>query len=145
MNARTNRRRLPNALVEILDDLDASTLRTVRTHVDQRLDDLRPTTPEVIRSETEGEIVEITDGRPYTLVRKRPPSGEGADTGPRPLSLYRVKRAKRLNGEETLRWSYLGDVTEPDDVERGNCGGPLNGSTAACPHCGEELTHDEEA
>ena len=140
MKSRTNCQEPPDALVEILDNLDAPTLRTVLTHVEQRLDDLRPTLPEVIRSETGGEIVDITDSGPYTLVRKHPPSGDSSDAGSQPLFLYRVKREKQLNGERSLHWSYLGDVTEPATVECRNCGVPLNESTTTCPHCGEELS-----
>ena len=144
MTAQTDRQKLPDALVEILDDLDVSTLRSVRTYVDQRIDDLRPTLPEMIRAETEGEIVDITDGGPYTLVRKYPTSRDDSNTHTQPLSLYRVKREKRLNSEETLHWSFLGDVIEPPSVECGNCGVLLDESTTACPHCGEELSRDEK-
>ena len=140
MNPRTERQNLPDALVEVLDDLDAPALRAVRAHVEQRLDDLRPTLREMIRSETDSEIVEIVDSRPYTLVRKYRSSGGGSDTGPQPLALYRVTREKRLNGERRLHWSYLGDVAEPTGVECGNCGAPLDDSTTACPRCGEELS-----
>jgi len=144
MTTQADRQKPPAALVEILDDLDVSTLRSVQTYLDQRIDELRPTLPEMTRAETEGEIIDITDRGPYTLVRKYLTSRDSSDTYPQPLSLYRVKREKRLNGEETLHWSYLGDVIEPPSVECGNCGVPLNGSTTACPHCGEELSRDEE-
>ena len=144
MAAQTDRQNLPDALVETLDDLDVSTLRSVRTYLDQRIDDLRPTLPEMIRAETGSEIVDITDSGPYTLVRKYPTSKDNSTTYPQPLSLYRVKREKRLNGEERLHWSYLGDVIEPPSVECGNCGVLLDESTTACPHCGEELSRDEE-
>jgi hypothetical protein len=143
MKSRTTRQNPPDALVEILDDLDVPTLRSVRTYVDQRIDDLRPTLPEMIRSETEGEIVDITESGPYTLVRKYPPSGDSSDTGPRPPSLYRVTREKQPNGDETLHLSYLGNATEPADVECGNCGVPLNRSRPMCPHCRETLSGDE--
>ena len=103
MTAQTDRQKLPDALVEILDDLDVSTLRSVRTYLDQRIDDLHPTLPEMIRAEAEGEIVDITDRGPYTLVRKYPASRDSSDTDPQPLFLYRVKREKRLNGEELSR------------------------------------------
>ena len=143
MTAQTDRQKLPDALVEILDGLDISTLRSVRTYLDRRIDDLRPTLPGMIRAETEGEIVDITDRGPYTLVRKYPTSGNSSDTYQQPLFLYRVKREKRLNGEERLHWSFLGNVIEPPSVECGNCGGLLDESTTACPHCGEELSRDE--
>ena len=142
MNPRTERQNLPGALVEVLDDLDAPALRAVRAHVDQRLDDLRPTLREMIRSETDGEIVDIVDDRPYTLVRKYRSSDGGSDAGPQPLALYRVTREKQLNGEERLHWSYLGDVAESAGVECGNCGVPLGDSTTACPHCGKERSRD---
>ena len=144
MTTQTDRQKPPAALVEILDDLDASTLRSVRIYLDQRLDSLRPTLPEMIRAETKGEIVDITDRGPYTLVRKYPTSRDSSDTYPQPLFLYRVKREKRLNDEERLHWSFLGDVIEPPSVECGNCGVLLDESTTACPHCGEELSRDEE-
>ena len=144
MAAQTDRQNLPDALVEILDDLDISTLRSVRTYLDQRIDDLRPTLPEMIRAETGGEIVDIRDRGPYTLVRKYPTSRDSSDTYPQPLFLYRVKREKRLNGEETLHWSFLGDVIEPPSVECGNCGVLLDESATVCSHCGEELSREDE-
>ena len=145
MNPRTERQNLPDALVDVLDDLDAPALRAIRAHVEQRLDHLRPTLRETVRSETEGETVDILNSKPYTLVRKYRSSGGGSEAGPQPLVLYGVTREKRLNGERRLHWSHLGDVAEPADVECGNCGAPLGGSTTACPRCGEELSRDGEA
>ena len=145
MRPRSERQNLPDALVEVLDGLDAPALRAVRTHVEQRLDDLRPTLRETIQSETDGEIVDITDSGPDTLVRKYRSSTNSPEAGQRALSLYRVTRERRLNGEERLHWSYLGDVAESAGVECGNCGVPLGDSTTTCPHCGEELSRDGEA
>ena len=142
MNPRTERQNLPDALVDVLDDLDAPALRAVRARVEQRLDDLRPTLRETIRSETDSETVDILDSRPYTLVRKHRSSGGGSEAGPQPPALYRVTREKRLNGERRLHWSYLGDVAEPAGVECGNCGAPLDDSTTVCQRCGEELSRD---
>lgn len=118
MNEQTGDREPPDMLVETLDDLDAPTLRAVRTYVERRLDDVRPSLRELIRSEAEGEIVDIEDHGAYTLVRKYPPGQRNAEETSQPLSLYRVKREKQLDGEETLHWSYLGDVTESPDWER---------------------------
>ena len=145
MNPRTERQNLPDALVEVLDDLDAPALRAVRAHVDQRLDDLRPALSDVIRSKTGSEVVDITDSGPYALVRKYRSSGNSSGAGRRTLSLYRVAREKQLNGEERLHWSYLGDVAESTGVECGNCGVPLGDSTTTCPHCGREPSRDGEA
>ena len=89
----------------------------------------------MIRTETDDEIVDVMDRGPYALVPKYPTLGGDSDTHLQPLSLYRVKREKRLNGEETPRWSFLGDVTEPPSVECGSCGVLLDESMTACPHC----------
>jgi hypothetical protein len=145
MDPRTERQNLPDALVEVLDDLDAPALRAVRAHVEERLDDLRPALSDVIRSTTGSEVVDITDSGPYALVRKYRSSSNHSGAGPRTLSLYRVAREKQLNGEERLHWSYLGDVAEPADVKCGNCGAPLGDSTTACPRCDEALSRDEGA
>ena len=145
MGPRTERQNLPDALVDVLDDLDAPALRAVRAHVEQRLDDLRPTLSDVIREKTGSYVVDITDSGPYTLVRKYRSSGDRSGAGRRTLSIYRVAREKRPNCEERLHWSYLGDVAEPVGVECGNCGVPLGESTTACPRCGEDLSRDEGA
>ena len=145
MTPRTEHRSFPDGLVEALDDLDGPALRAVRAHVDQRLDDLRPTLREMIRSKTGSEVVDITNSGPYALVRKYRPSGNSSGAGRRTLSLYRVAREKQLNGEERLHWSYLGDVAESAGVECENCGVPLGDSTTTCPHCGEERSRDGEA
>lgn len=144
MSASTTSQEPPDRLVEILDELDAPTLRGVRSYAEQRLDDLRPPLEELIRSEADGEIVDIDDRGAYTLVRKCPPVGAESETTSRPLHLYRVKREERLDGEETLHWSYLGEVTDRADVECGNCGTLVPAHETACPHCREEIPRDEE-
>lgn len=141
MSVPTEKQEPPDTLVEIIDDLDAPTLRTVRTHVEQRLDGLRPSLQEQIRSEANGEVVDIEDCRSYTLVRKCPPSSGTSKRDSRFLALYRVTRETELNGEESLSWSYLGDVT---GVECGNCGALVNTHETVCPHCGGEMPCDNE-
>lgn len=120
MTASTVSQEPPDSLVELLNELDAPTLRAVRTYVDQRLDDLRPFLEEKIRSEANGEVVEILDRGAYTLARKYPPSRSNSGDTSQPLSLYRVKREKQLNGEETLHWSYLGDIVEQSGTDHHN-------------------------
>ena len=118
MSAPTERETPPDRLAEILDDLDAAALRSVRTYVERRLDDFGCSMEKRIRSETEGKVVHVEDFGPYTLVWKQPPYGGDAET--RPLSLHRVKREKQTDGTESLHWSYLGKVVEEPGVERGN-------------------------
>jgi hypothetical protein len=86
MKQRTKGQDLPDSLVDILDGLDAPALRT-GVHVEQRLDDLRPTLREMVRSEADCEIADIIDDSPYTLVRKYRSPGGSSDAAPRTLSL----------------------------------------------------------
>ncbi|MGQ3412330.1 hypothetical protein ACT4ML_08710 [Natrinema sp. LN54] len=122
MSIPTDDQEPPDRLVEILNDVDALTLRAVRTYVEQRLDDLRPSLQEEIRSEAKGEIIDIEDYGAYALVRKYPPARGRSKKSSQPLSIYRVRREKRLDGGETLHWRFLGDVTERSDGECRNCG-----------------------
>jgi len=144
MRAPQKRKSFPDALTEPLNELSASALRAVRTYVEQRLDEVRPTLPELIRSEADGEIVDIIDRGAYTVVRKYPPSQDSYDGSSQPLSLYRAKRVRQMNGEETVRWSYLGDVTGSASFECRNCGFTLTEYATVCPRCGEEVSHGEE-
>lgn len=103
---------LPNTLVEKLDALEQPELRTVRKYVEQRLESSHPPLEEQIRDEAEGEVVDIEDQGIYTLVRMRPPAQEESEADSRPISLYHVTQERHPDGEETLHWSFLGDVQE---------------------------------
>lgn len=144
MSAPTKSQEPPEILVEILDDLDEPTLHAVRTYVEQRLDELLPSLQEQIRSEANGEIVDIEDSGLCTFVRKYPPCQGNSKRASQPLSLYRVSREKQLNGENALHWSYLGDVTEQSSIECGDHGTLVNTHEPACPHHGKETAHDTE-
>ena len=110
MNLRTEHQNLPGALVEVLDDLDAPALRTVRAHVEQCLNDLRSTLSDVIRSKTGSEVVDITDSGPYALVRKYCSSGNSSGAGRRTLSLPGGTREATERRRET-----------PLVIPRGHC------------------------
>lgn len=144
MSASTMSQEPPDGLVEILDDLDEPTLRSVRSYVEQRLDDLRPPLEELIRADADGEIVDIDDSGAYTLVRKYPPAGDEGETASQPLNLYLVKRERHLDGEATFHWSYLGEVNAHSRAECRRCGSLFPSSDAECPHCGEERPRDGE-
>ena len=144
MIPRTERQGLRDALVEALDDLDGPALRAVRTYVEQRLDDLRPTLSEIVRSKTGSEVVDITNGGPDALVREYRTSGDGSGVGRRTLSLPGgTREAAERRGETPLVVPRR--VTESAGVECGNCGVPPDDSTTTCPRCGEERSRDGEA
>jgi len=104
--------RLPDGLVETLDDLEYRDLRTVYNYVEQRLEEAHPPINEQIREEAEGDVLAIEDEGVYTLVRMRTPDTGDSDGDSQPVSLYHVTQERHPDGEETLRWSFLGDVTE---------------------------------
>lgn len=120
---------LSASLVEELDDLGPSALREVRGYVERRLDHSRTPIAEQIRSDTGDDVVGIEDHGAYTLVRKHPPETRESSSDDRPIALYSVRRDPRPRGEESLHWSYLGDVVNTDDNGRndGPAGDPGSG------------------
>ncbi|ELY82893.1 hypothetical protein C486_03419 [Natrinema gari JCM 14663] len=84
----------------------------------------------MIRSEAKGEIIDIENCGTDTLVRKYPPSQKSSEQSTQPLSIYSVRREKQLDGEETLHWTFLGDVPKQSTVE--------------CEYRGEGISHDNE-
>lgn len=132
--------RLPAPLVERLDELDARDLRAVHAYVERRFEDVRAPIKDRIHTEAAGDVVEIEDEGPYTLVRQRPSDGEET-TADSPLTfLYSVRWDPRPEGEDTLNWSYLGNVKESTPEECHNCGTPVGEHAQVCPQCGTELT-----
>lgn len=135
---------LPSDLIEWLDSLEPPVLQDVLNYAEQRLADNRTPLPQQIRSEAAGKIVDIKGCEAYTLVRKYPPAESDSKKASQPLLLYRVKREKRLDGEETLHWSYLGEVCDPPCVHCENCGTLVEEWADTCPQCGEEIVRFDE-
>ncbi|WP_408959634.1 hypothetical protein [Natrinema sp. 74] len=101
---------LPDSLVKELDTLGSAELRVVHEYVEQRLTESQQPIEEQILEDAEGEVLSIEDRGIYTLVRKRPPSQGDSERETRLVSLYQVTRERHPDGEETLHWSFLGDV-----------------------------------
>ncbi|ESP89717.1 hypothetical protein [Candidatus Halobonum tyrrellensis] len=141
MSMPTKRENPPDILTEILDDLDAATLRSVRTYVERRLDDVGCSMVERICSETEGAVVDIEYYGPYTLVWKYPPDGDDGET--KPLSLYRVTREWQVDGTESLHWSYLGEASEQPNGGRGNHDTTASGHATTHPRYEGETNGDD--
>lgn len=129
---------LPDALVEILDTLDAPALRDVAAYVDRRIEESHTPLAERVLADADVDDVAVDDRGSYTLVRKRLPdqAEAGADSGT--VALYHVTRENPPDGEETLRWHYLGDVVGRPKEACSSCGAPLDERTDSCPSCGHE-------
>lgn len=111
---------LPDSLIDHLDVLEAPELRAVHAYVERRLEECSTSIAKQILAEAAGEVVDIEDHEAYTLVRMHPPREEESDGDSQVISLYRVRRETQLDGEETLHWSYLGDVSDPIGTEFAN-------------------------
>lgn len=142
MSMPIERKNPPDTLADLLGDLDVETLRSVYTYVEQRLDNLQSSMEEQIRSEAEGEIIDIKDVGPYTLVWKYHPSCNDGKVGLR--SLYRVKRERQIDGTETLHWSYLGEAIGQSNAQDSNHNAVTNGCDTTRPRYDKEADPDRK-
>lgn len=103
MQPQTNYRRPPDSVVEVLDNLDIPALRAMQAYVAERLNDLRPSLPEPIRSEVEDEPVEVIDRGTYTRVRRNWPTPDSTEDVSQPLSCSRCgEEISHDEGGETV-------------------------------------------
>lgn len=103
---------LPDPLVKMINSLEPSQLRTVHQYVEQRLESIHPPIEEQIREEAVGDVLSIETDRIYTLVKMRSPSQGESNADSQPISLYHVTQERHPDGEETLHWSFLGEIQE---------------------------------
>lgn len=103
---------LSRDLIEEIDALEAPALRALSSYVDQRLAASHKPIVEQIREEATGEIVDIEDRGPYTLVRMRAASDEDGEKGSQTVSVYHVTQEMQLDGEVALHWSFIGEVND---------------------------------
>lgn len=103
---------LSDSLIETLDTLEPSELHAVHEYVEERLESIHPPLEKQIREDATGEVVDIEDKELYTLVRMRTPAQEESEEDSQPISFYHVTRERHPDGEETLHWTFLGDVPE---------------------------------
>ncbi|WP_135827827.1 zinc ribbon domain-containing protein [Halorussus halobius] len=131
--------RLPSALVDRLDVLDVPGLRAARTYVDERIEHCTTPIRERILAEATGEILGIEDYGPYVLVRKRPEHRDVPEDS-QLVSLYHVTREKRPDSEETLNWSFIGQVMDVAVFDCEHCGRAVDERANYCPHCGHDAS-----
>lgn len=131
---------LSDALVEQVDALALPELKSLHSYVERRIDSRRPPLDAAIEAEIEatdaGEVVDVESHGWYALVRKHPPDPDGSGVNTDITSLYHVRREPNLDGTESLRWAYLGDVHTTAETRCVSCGRPLDEDADVCPHCG---------
>lgn len=133
---------LPDALVETLDGLEPRALRAVADYVEDRLANAQVPIADLIDAEGRRDVLDVDDRGPYTLVRTKTRGAMGADEDPRGVSLYHVSREQRLDGEETLHWSFLGDLYRSTMEASETCGAPADAET--CPHGSEDAQRNAD-
>lgn len=127
---------VPDSLIEEIDTLDLPTLKAVKDYVDRRVGSLREPMQAAIEADSAGEVIEIEDHGAYALVRQHPPNPNGPGLRTDVVSLYHVRRQVAPSGEETLQWSYVGDVEGPEVPRCPQCNHPVEDDTGPCQHCG---------
>ncbi|MFA9418143.1 hypothetical protein [Natrinema sp. HArc-T2] len=111
-DGRSPTEQLPDALVEQLDTLEPPELHAVHEYAEQLLEEAHPPLEQQIREEAKGDVLSIEDEGVYTLVRMRSPDTDDSDGDSSLVSLYHVTRERHPDGEETLNWSFIGDLRE---------------------------------
>lgn len=162
---------LPDSLLETVDSLTGTELEALLTYVENRIEsDWAPLRSD-IEASAAGEVLDVTRDGPYALVRAHPPAdGDRDQTGESRdetdddsretdgaadqmdevvvdtdvVSLYHVRREFLSDGTESLHWTYLGDVYDPEQRRCDACGRRLDETATVCPHCGSDEIHDRE-
>ena len=129
---------LPDTLVEEIDSLDLPELKSARSYIERRIDALHTPLEAEIEATATGEVLESVDPGAYALVRKHPPDPDGSGVNTAVVSLYQVRRESTPDETESLRWTYLGDVRDSQQVRCTTCGATLDTGAPVCPHCGSE-------
>lgn len=135
---------LPDTLVAQIDSLELPELKAVLSYVEQRIESPHPPIEEEIEANAPGEVIEIENHGTGTLVRTHPPNPDGPGANTEIVSLYHVRREQHPDGENTLHWTYLGDVHNAGQFRCEACGRTFDEDVAVCPHCGsDEVNHSE--
>lgn len=135
--------RLPASLVESLDALDRPDLRAVRSYVEHRSGYLPVPLTDRVRANAPGEIDDVDDHGAYTLVRVRQETYDSSGKS-KPVFLYRVEQERLPSGDETLHWSFLGEVSDALGHTCEKYGVAVSHSAAVCPRCGASSTGSGE-
>lgn len=104
--------RVPDALLDALDDLDPDGLRAVHEYVEERLAYVSTSVSDRIEAGPGEEIVDVREHDGYTLVSKRIACESGCSDCPHGPYLYLVRAETRPDGDTSLHWSYVGRVRD---------------------------------
>jgi len=128
----------PDVLTQRIDSLTLPELKAVLSYVERRIEAVRTPIGAEIEATAAGEILEIEKQGACALVKRHlpDPDASGVNTG-RAL-LYHVRRERQFDGTESLHWTHLGDVPDPEQIRCDSCGGVVDGDASVCPRCGSE-------
>lgn len=132
---------LSESLIQRLDALDRSELRSLLSYVKQRIESLHTPIEVEIEANAAGAILEIENHGAYALVRMHPPELDGSGVNTDRTSLYHVRREPQVDGTESLHWAYLGDVLNTAEERCETCGRTFDTEIAVCPNCGRDVDH----
>lgn len=104
---------VPDDLAARLVELDPDELRSVISYAESLLPPM-PTPASLVEERRGEQILEVNEQDGYTEVIKKQPCAEGCDDCPHGPYLYRVRARPPVDSdsEPTLRWDFLGLVTE---------------------------------
>jgi len=136
---------LSQELVQRIETLGLTELRSLLSYIEQRIDALRTPIAEEIESNTAGEIIDIEKHGGYAIVRKHPPDPEGDGVDTDITSLYHVRREQQLDGTDSLHWAYLGDIDNGAQMRCETCGRTLEEGVGTCPYCDSDGVADADS
>lgn len=129
---------LPQKLIQRIDALELSELRSLLSYIERRIESLRTPLEAEIEADAAGKVLEIEDHGAYALVRQHPPDPDGPGVNTDITSLYHVRREPQYDGTESLHWAYHGDLDDSAEIRCDSCGRTFDREVDACPNCGSD-------